>query len=230
MPVKKLRKKTMRRRIRAYRRRRFLGRRPNRGNPRVVYPIAPPPRQRICLKYADLVAQTLTSSVQYNQFIFRPNDMFDPDWTNVGHQSLFRDQMYAMYSYARCVAFTFSVIVSTDAFTPVEVLLYRNDTSTASSHSVAREYSGTRRALVVAGKPVKLSMSALVDRFLQNRKYTCLTDDKFKQPENASLGSPESCWVGLSYYYPGGSSVNVFAQWNIKQYCQFAETKQVSSS
>lgn len=226
--IRKYRKKRIVKRSTRVNRRRRIRR--NKGNPRVVYPVAPPPRQRICLKYADLVAQTLTSSIQYQQFLFRPNDVFDPDWTNVGHQSLFRDQMFAMYSFVRCVAFNFSVIISTDAFTPVEVILYRNDTSTASSHSVAREYSGTKRALVVAGKPVKLSMSSLVDRFLQNRKYTVLTDDKFKQPENSSLGATESCWIALSYYYPGGSSANVFAQWNIKQYCQFSETKQVSSS
>lgn len=177
-----------------------------------AYMVAPPPKMKVCLKYTDLYTSTLTNIVPNQAYTYRPNNTFDPYCTGAGHQAMFRDQFFAMYAYARCCAFSVYVRIMYDSNVPVECILYTYDVSAVPSHTDAREYRGTRKGFVSAQKPLVLKMSGLVDRFLENRRYTCFIDDQFKQGPSASLSNQATVWVGLSFNYTGsaGSAVVTF--------------------
>lgn len=225
MPSYGKRKKVIPKRSkRVYRKRR------NRGNPKVRYVVAPPFKQRVALKYTDIWYFNLTTLAPIGQSMWRPNDLFDPFYSGVGHQSMFRDQLYAMYAFARCCAFSVYVRVMSDSLIPTEVCLFKYDVSTLPFHVDLREYKGTRKGFVTSQKPLNLSMSYLVDNFLENRKYTCFTDDSFKQSGGSALPVNASCWVGLSAYSTGTGNVNITYQFNIKQFTQFTEPGQVGGS
>lgn len=213
-----------------YIKRKRLYRRKNKGNRKVVYPVAPSARQRACLKYTDIWYFNLTGLAPTQQTMWRPNCLYDPFFTGLGHQSMFRDQFYAMYGYARCCAFSIYVRIMSDSLTPTEVVLFRYDVSTLPAHTDAREYKGSKKGFVTSQKPLTLSMSYLVDRFLENNKYTCFTADDFKQPAGSALPAIASCWVGLSSYNTGSTNVGLTYEFNIKQYCQFSEPGQVGGS
>lgn len=203
-------------------RRRF--RRRNKGNKKVVYPVCPPPNQRLCLKYSDCINYQLSSLQPTKIFIYRPNCLYDPDYTGVGHQSLFRDQMFGLYQFARTVGFKITVKLVSDSLTPCEVVLYRMPDVGSTLHDTAREIKGARKGLLTSQKALYLNTFWLVDKFLENKKYTCLTDELYKQTPTAALPGDQSCWMGLSMKYLATSgTVNIYYEINIKQYSKFEE-------
>lgn len=64
------------------------------------------------LVYYDTYQMATTALAPQFQ-VFRPNSMFDPDLTNVGHQPLYRDQIAAIYQNYRVLKATFHWSVST---------------------------------------------------------------------------------------------------------------------
>ena len=215
-----LSKRTRKTRLTRYRKRRL---RP--------YIVAPPPKQNVCLKYVETLTGQLTSVSAYSQTVWRCNDTYDPNYTSAGHQSMFRDQFFAMYSFSRCPAWSIYIKIMSDSNIPTECVLYPNDTFTTAAHTDAREYRGASKGFVTLNKPLTLKYRALTDRFLQNKRYTVFTDDKFKQGPSAALSDEATCWMMLSYYYTGSSSsVNLTWQISIRQYTQFSEAKAVTGS
>ncbi len=67
---------------------------------------------RTVLMYFD-VYQLATSSGAGQLQTFRANSPFDPDFTNVGHQPMYRDQIVAMYQYYRVLKCSFHWSAST---------------------------------------------------------------------------------------------------------------------
>jgi len=204
----------------------------NKGNRKVIYPVAPPSKMRACLKYTDIWYFSLTQANPTGQTMWRPNCLYDPFYSGIGHQAMFRDQFYAMYGFARCCAFSVQVRIMSDSIIPTEVVLFKYDVSTLPAHTDAREYKGTKKGFVTSQKPLTLSMSYLVDRFLENKKYTAFTDDSFKQSAGSALPVNASCWVGLSAYNTAlsAATIGITYQFNIKQYVQFCEPGQVGGS
>lgn len=203
----------------------------NKGNPRIKYPVSPPIKQKICLKYTDIISTQLSVNNPTYYYMWRPNDIFDPNYTNAGHQHLYRDQMFLMYSFFRCVAWKLSVKIINESDTPILCALYQNDSATNADSSALLEYKGTRKAWVTKSKPIVLSMNFLVDRFLQNRKYTCLSDDTFKQDSSTTLQNNSTCWVGFFANYGGSQgSANLYLQWDLKTYGQFSEARAIQVS
>jgi len=57
-----------------------------------------PPRVRKTLRYHTTAPLTMTSGALAN-YVFRANDLFDPDFTSTGHQPMGFDQMMVFYNH-----------------------------------------------------------------------------------------------------------------------------------
>lgn len=55
-------------------------------------------------KYCDTVQLAATTSGATQKYQFRANSLYDPDYTGVGHQPMFRDEMAAQYQYYTVLA------------------------------------------------------------------------------------------------------------------------------
>lgn len=196
--------------------------RTNRGNKKMIYPVAPPNIQRACLKYNESYSN-LIPTASYASYVWRPNCIYDPNYSGTGHQSMYRDQYFQLYSWVRCVAFTIQYKIVSDSDTPCEVVLCPIETNTGASYDQLLEYKGCKKGVCTKSKPCYLSMSFLVDRLLGNRKYTCLIDDLFKQSSAATLDGKATAWVQFSAVNRGAVGVNLFYNVSIKQYVQFSE-------
>lgn len=226
MPYKKSAKK----RPAPWKKLRPMRRKPNLGNPKVVYPVAPPNIQRACLKYTETFSPQITTLAPSYQYMWRPNDVYDPNFTGTGHQAMFRDQMFSLYNWVRCVAYRITYKILTDSDSPVEVCLCPVESSTLVSQEALMEYKNSRKGWTTRNKPLTLSYSTLVDRHLGNRKYTALTDDLFKQPQGSALDSKATAWVQFSALNRGDGTTKIYLQVSIKQYVQFSEPTQQGQS
>lgn len=73
-----------------------------------------PSQLRTKLRYCDVI--TLTSTASVGTYTFRMNSLFDPDFTSIGHQPYYYDQLAALYNrYAvqgSTLKATFSLVVN----------------------------------------------------------------------------------------------------------------------
>lgn len=71
---------------------------------------------RIKLKYHEVILKaTFTGTSGAQAFYqFRPNNVFDPNYTGTGHQPMYRDQIATLYKYYRPYACKYRIIISTD--------------------------------------------------------------------------------------------------------------------
>lgn len=221
--TKKFYKKTAkRRRKRHFKRKKIM---------RVSYPIAPARRLSACLKYNESLRTNLTYLVPNYNFTFRPNDLYDPNYSGAGHQQMFRDQLYAMYSFARCLKWSIKVHVMSDSDIPVLVNLLPTDGTAFPTMQDGIEYRNSRKGFVSKSKPLRLGFWSYVDKFLENRRGTALTDDQFKQPQEAALPFNSACFMAIMAEYPFTSgSANIWFNVSIKTYCVFCEQRTVTGS
>lgn len=118
----------------------------------------------IALLYTDNV--NLANSAVYNaatSHVLSANSIFDPDVTGVGHQPMYRDQMFEYYNHAYCFASKLVVEFSlrSTAVTDRRVAVYRraNTTTVTDMNALGTQPSaviGNMSSRAVA--PVKLSI------------------------------------------------------------------------
>lgn len=81
-------------------------------------------------KYVDTITIPAAGGpgvLQYWQF--RANSMYDPDFSGVGHQPMFRDEMAAQYTYYTVLRSNIQVVVPPEQTTKMNYLLYVDDDS-----------------------------------------------------------------------------------------------------
>lgn len=188
------------------------------------YSVNVPPMQKVALKYNELFNISLNAGNSYTwSYIFRPNDMYDPNFTGTGHQSMFRDQWYTLYEYARCVAFKFKVTFFTDSDAPLDVSLGSTESNSGIPFEYGLETKGFKTRTIQKYKPAVLNHGGLTDRVLHNPKRTCLIDDTFKQPAGTSLPDKATCWVQMGAIARASSTTNLWVRVQILQYARFVE-------
>lgn len=153
-----------------------------------------------------------------------PNDLYDPLYDAGGGQSMFRDQLYALYHWARCRSFRFSATVFSTSTYPVFLALVPKQDATAITYAQAAEQPGARLGCVTAEHPVTLALSGGVDTFLENKPGTCMSDDMFKQGSGAALDTKASVNVHLYMYYPmAAGTADLVVSYQIDQQAVFSE-------
>lgn len=153
-----------------------------------------------------------------------PNDLYDPLYDAGGGQAMFRDQLYALYHWARCRSFRMSARVYSTSSSPVFLALIPKQDATALTYAQAAEQPGARLDAVTSEHPVYLTVSGDVDSFLENRPGTCMSDDMFKQGSGAALDTKASVNVHLYMYFPMSSgSADLVVSYQIDQNAVFSE-------
>jgi len=97
----------------------------------IVEPWMPftPPKRRVWLRYSTHFGLTLTAGA-VQTWVFRANDLFDPDFTGSGHQPMGFDQIMNFYNH-------FCVVKSR------LVCTFRNNTATAPTVCIRQDASST---------------------------------------------------------------------------------------
>lgn len=184
-----------------------------------------PQTLKVPLKFNAIYAATALSSgapTTYTRWC--PNDTYDPLFDAGGGQSMFRDQLYALYHWARVYGFKFRVTLYSDVANPVFAALIPKQDSAATTYLVAAEQPGAKTGVCTLYHPLVMSLSADVDTFLCNAKGTAMMDDSFKQGPSAALSAQASTNVHLYLYYPGSSgTANILVQYEIEQDAVFSE-------
>lgn len=112
-------------------RRKFAGRTRRLGS---KYVPSGMPKQRVAkLRYVESISRTTTSGVLDN-YVFRANSCFDPDFTGTGHQPMGFDQWSALFNHYTVLGSKISVtaqIVTNASTKPVIAGVYLSDGSGA---------------------------------------------------------------------------------------------------
>lgn len=225
------RKTGTRTRKRNYRKRKTFGKK---VSPLKKYILGMPPYMNRCLKYAENVSMGNQVIGQNQTITWIPNDLYDPYYTGTGHQSLFRDQLYDLYFYGRCLAYKIECdIICTNATAPVDIALLRTgdvaNVPTSMSQVIEQPNVKFVRINGSSGR-AKLSLFTYVDRNLGNRKGTALYDDRFKQGPNSGLPSIAGCVNQVITASSDGSSYTVQVFVRIWQYARFEDLRTIAQS
>jgi len=190
-----------------------------------AYPISMPSVMPVTLRYQDVYSTgTLNAGSPNLSIIWRPNDLYDPLYSGAGHQSMLRDQWYALYHWGRCTGFDFGISMINTSLSPVHVIMVLLEDLSTITYEQAAEMRNSQRTVVTSSKPAKLSVSCLVDKFLGNRPGTSLTDDQFKEPSTASLDVKATAWLHVYYkFFPVAGSAELLVSYDLKQRVQFSE-------
>ena len=182
------------------------------------------PIYRTTLKYIDYKHITLDNSNPEGSFVFRLNDLFDPDYTATGHQAKYRDQFYQLYNYGRVMAVSIKIIYTHDDKNPVRLIAGPNGDNYISSFGAFSEDRKVQKRLITQDRSCKTYYKTYVDKHLGNKKGTWKTDNSFEQTSTGSLANPASCWysVNLSRFFNLQAVSTVCMQIEIKQMVEFS--------
>jgi len=98
-----------------------------------------PPTLLSKLRYCDTVPITSTVG-SIGKYTFRINSLFDPDFTGVGHQPLYRDTFAAIYALYTVVSADIKLTVVNTSTVPVHAgAVFEDDTGSSSSVNVLME-------------------------------------------------------------------------------------------
>jgi len=98
-----------------------------------------PPRKTVALRYVDSVTLDPSGSAA-GTYIFRVNNIYDPDYTGSGHQPMYRDNYTAIYS-------EYKVNYATITFTALTSQIVNTTTSNAVTGLPEQLYAGNQRAV-----------------------------------------------------------------------------------
>jgi len=198
---------------------------------RRIIPTAPPNHQTVKLRYTEnLTLSTSLGSV--GSYVFRTNDLFDPNYTGTGHQPYFRDQMFTLYSFARVLSMkiTFTLITG-NSIDPLYVVVGPNQSGTAdSSMQTASERKGSKECYMNGQAVKKLFCSSSCDYYFGAVKGTTLLSAAYLQASTASLNNGSVMWYQILFTALNASSVTLNFKVDIEMITRFEQPTQQTGS
>lgn len=185
------------------------------------------------LRYTD-VRKLNTASTPYNDYVYRGNSLYDPDFTGAGAQPQGFDQWSAFYGQYRVFASKISVTFITNGTTQAQTIaIIPNLTSTGFADQVIAIESPYSRSSCIAanagmGKQT-LGNFMSVAKIWGVDKQTVQSDDLFRANTSGSNPSNQFYWHVFCYDM-GGTEANCFIQTKIVYYCEFFDRNQLSTS
>lgn len=230
MPIQKrrFRKKTGRMVVR---RKAPINRRAKRFNRVPRIPIPFPTSFSTTLKYADYFVVGQSVGGVAGAYQFRLNCMYDPDYTGIGHQPYWYDQLAYATMYNKCTVFGAHVKITAACDNPCEVLMRPSLSATTPSsmslederpHSISKMASN-------ASKPVTLSKYYAINQLFGVAKRKIADDSSFSHDWNASPS--KIAYLNFMIMNPN-SAFTVTASCNveIRYYARFWDRKPVGQS
>lgn len=193
-------------------------------------PIGFPDIQRTQLRYCDVISLSGTTQ----QYSFRANSLFDPDFTSTGHQPFYYDQFIAVYQRYRVLSASLLLRVvntSPSATTSEVVVIPTSLVPTITSISQAKEDS---RAKTTGLLPPYQSVTKIVSMNHSTEKIIGLEnavevyDADYAAAFNAN---PVQLWYFSLYgFSPTTSGLSVDIDVEIVYNCEFFDRAPVSIS
>lgn len=147
-------------------------------------------------------SQVVNKSTSPNHIMIYPNSIYDMLGQTGTQQPYLRDQLFALYSAARVVAFSVQAIV-TGVLSPdtVKVILGPSrDGVPDVDVDLAGERKGSRIALVNSNYSRKLSYFSWVDGYLGQAKGTTLSDSGHLQTASTNIATDAKCPIQLLFH------------------------------
>lgn len=175
---------------------------------------------------------TLTSTVgAISRYLFRWNSVFDPDFTGVGHQPLYRDTFATVYDHYAVVSCSAKItVVNTSANPHIIGAVTDDDSSAATNRDTLCEQSHGRHFFVPA-------LTGSLSMKTWDMKWDCktilnidpFTSESYKTP-NDSNPSEESYLVIWSVPADGSSTSSVLFDVELVYTVLFTELKTPTQS
>lgn len=190
-------------------------------------------RTLVKLSYNDL-RQLFTASTATQDYIYRGNSVYDPDWSGIGNQPLGFDEWASVYSYYRVYASKLTVsFLSVGGGASNQICATCPNLTNSSFVSAVRIIETP-----YSKKRTLTSVSAKGDCFISNfqstasifgvDKQTVQSDDMYSA---AVTNNPTNTWYWHVFAYDlGNGEANVYVVVNITYYCEFYRRKQLDIS
>lgn len=160
---------------------------------------SPFPRTRLVRhRYVENVSFPGGAAGAARQYVFVANDMFDPNFTGVGHQPMYRDEMQAKYDFYTVLrAYIKVTFDQSDANMQNYGLVLGQDTTVVTTPSTMKEQYSATKPIVASRRNGPLTLTKVYDAMKVNKTTMSgiLSDDTQKV---ASGGSPSS---KITYYF-----------------------------
>lgn len=220
MPEKRSRRKRSSRR-RRYKRRKMTV---QTGFPNFMY---------VKLEYAAKIAlQSVGGTPMVHTF--RGNSIYDPDYTGVGNQPYYRDQLATLYEKYVVTGSKLAVKFVSDNEPSFECIVRPSDTATTpSDFDLSRMRPDTRSAWVDNQKHAKISYYRSTPSMLKKSRSAIMSDDEYQFEFNADTNPQnEFAWFWHVGVRPVSSSttMTVYAYCHLTYYVKVFAKKLVGTS
>lgn len=190
------------------------------------------PAQHTMLKLTYYEELSLTPVAGYASYIYRINDLYDPNLTGVGHQPLYRDQMFLLYSYARVLGAKITVQFTPNTGIPVTAILAPIQSGTADTvYQTAMERKGAKSTTLNGYQSSKtLSCYSSSDFYFGQKKGYTMLSSSFEQTPNSGLASANSMWYQILLHDLSTGANLVYVRVKLEMFARFEQPIQQSSS
>lgn len=172
---------------------------------------------------------TLTSTTGTpNGYKFRLNDLYDPDYTGIGNQPYYYDQMIALY---KAFVVTGSKVKITATGSSNMKVTLRPSTSTALATSVVleRERPNSKYMYVTAQGDAKSITSYMSSAQIFGRSKACiLNEDDFRGV--GSYPTQVAYWDICTQHVDGASTASIYVDVEITYYTKWMNRRAVAQS
>lgn len=196
---------------------------------------SPPMHQWIKLRYVD--NYLLAPSVNYVTRIWRVNDLYDPDYTGGGHQSLYRDQYFTIYKWGRVTAAKLTLEITplnggiyNCCLCPIyNVAGYAPVADTLIGTAIERPYA-RNETVSSYNNGRKMSLYMTSDKYFGQPRGETMTESNFEQNMGGSIGQDFSMWFQLLGFDVSGGGYSVYVKAIIEQWVRFENPISVAAS
>lgn len=194
------------------------------------FPLSPPPVFRATLRYVQDFAPTTAAATFLVSQLIVANDTFAP--VAGGGQPLFRDQLFAMYNYVRCLAFTVRVEVIGNSSNPAIVLVGPCVSGTPdTTETTAIERPGTMDCMVSGFTNQKrINYAARVTDYFGSPPIA-IWNEAFLQNATGTLPAGQACYIQIiTSSQKTAVATATLIRMELLQHVQFEQPTQVAAS
>jgi hypothetical protein len=194
-------------------------------------PTAPSNNTTLKMRYTDNIKLTSTLG-SLASYIWRINDLYDPNFTGTGHQPYFRDQMFGLYQYAKVLWASIKISVITDtAQVPVHIILSPIQSGSADSDfNTASERKGSKEVYTNGQSMKTLYVQSTCDYYFGQKKGSTLTDTNYLQSSTSSLTANNVMWYEILYRAIPLTTQDIYIKVDIDMITRFEQPLQQSGS
>jgi hypothetical protein len=171
-----------------------------------------------------------TSSTIASAYVFRLNDTYDPDYTGVGHQPMYRDQMFALYDIAVPYACDYHTLISTTSVNPLYTIaqVTRSSAVAADISETAERGESQLTKVVTQNKPASFSGSVDIAQRFGITRAQLFADDLNSQGPAAV--PTNVLYMNMSFVDATASGTTAYLHTRLTLHVRFRRLKEISQS